>query len=124
MPTRRPKKRPEIVRLFAAKLRELRQSRGMTQGELARRADVSPTYVSEMENAVSSPGIDLVGRLAKALGVAPAELLPVAGEDPLPVLREQASRMLNTLLADGDQETFLKLNPLLALFVEELARRG
>lgn len=66
------------MRLFAERLRELRRSRGMTQAELARRADVSVTHLSELENADIAPGIDLVDRLARALGAAPAELLPSA----------------------------------------------
>ena len=124
MPTRPTKKRPDIVRLFATKLKELRASRGMTQAELAQKADVSATYISEMEHGDTTPGIDLIARLAGALGVAPSELLPPKGADPLPVLRKQAKEMLEKLLRDGDVEAFLKLNPILALLVEDLARRG
>ena len=68
MRKRRTKKRAEIVRLFAEKLREVRQSRGLTQAELAERAEVSPTHLSELENCEVAPGIDLVDRLAQALG--------------------------------------------------------
>jgi transcriptional regulator with XRE-family HTH domain len=124
MPNRRAKRRAEIVRLFAQRLRELRQSRGMTQAELARRAVVSPTHLSELENADRAPGIDLVDRLARALGTSAADLLPGPGEaDPLPVLREQAARMLDTLLEKGDREAFLRLNPFLALLVEAATKR-
>lgn len=125
MPNRRAKKRAAIVRLFAERLREVRQSRGMTQAELARRADVSPTHLSELENADIAPGIDLVDRLARALGTSVADLLPPSAEpDSLPVLKEQAARLLDTLLEKGSRETFLKLNPLLALLVEAAAKRG
>lgn len=123
MPTR-SKKRPEIVRQFAAKLKELRASRGMTQADLAQKADIAPTYVSELENADSTPGLDLIGRLAGALGVDPAELLPAKGADPLPALKEQARKLVEKLMTSGDKETFLKLNPLLALLAEERSRRG
>lgn len=124
MPSRRAKKRTEIVRLFADRLREVRQSCGMTQAELARRADVSPTHISELENADIAPGIDLVDRLARALGTNVADLLPAAVDgDPLPVLKEQASRLLDALLEKGDRETFLKLNPILALLVEAAGKR-
>src|SRR5579871_4415325 len=78
MAKRRAKKREEIVRLFAERLRELRLSRGMTQAELARRAGVSVTYVSQLESADTAPGIDLVARVAKALGITTTELLPRA----------------------------------------------
>ncbi|WP_439628565.1 helix-turn-helix domain-containing protein [Gemmata sp.] len=99
-------------------------TRGMTQADLAQKADISPTYVSELENADSTPGIDLIDRLARALGVEAAELLPVKGIDPLPALKEQAGDLFGKLLASGDKETFLKMNPLPALLVEERSRRG
>lgn len=95
----------------------------MTQAELARRADVSVTHLSELENAEIAPGIDLVDRLARALGAAPADLLPAASPEPLPVLREQAERLFGTLLERGDRETFLRLNPFLALLVEAAGKR-
>src|SRR5262245_24748467 len=124
MPSRRAKKRAEVVRLFAERLRELRRSRGMTQAELARRAEVSVTHLSELENADIAPGIDLVDRLAQALGAAVADLVPaVRPAEPLPVLREQAERLFSALRENGDRETFLRLNPLLALFVESAGKR-
>jgi transcriptional regulator with XRE-family HTH domain len=124
MPSRRAKKRAEVVRLFAERLRELRLSRGMTQAELARRADVSVTHLSELENGEIAPGIDLVDRLARALGAAAADLLPAAAPpEPLPVLRAQAERLFGALLERGDRETFLRLNPFLALLVEAAGKR-
>jgi transcriptional regulator with XRE-family HTH domain len=102
MPNRRAKKRAEVVRLFAERLRELRRSRGMAQAELARRADVSVTHLPELENADIAPGIDLVDRLARALGAAPAHLLPPAAPaEALPILREQAERLFATLPEKG-----------------------
>ncbi len=124
MPSRRAKKRAEVVRLFADRLRELRLSRGMTQAELARRAEVSVTHLSELENAEIAPGIDLVDRLARALGAAPADLLPSAvTPETLAVLREQAERLFGTLLEKGDREAFLRLNPFLAMLVEAASKR-
>jgi transcriptional regulator with XRE-family HTH domain len=124
MPSRRAKKRAEVVRLFAERLRELRRSQGITQAELARRAEVSVTHLSELENAEIAPGIDLVDRLARALGASVADLLPSAAPaEPLQVLREQAERLFATLMKNGDRETFLRLNPFLALLVEAAAKR-
>jgi transcriptional regulator with XRE-family HTH domain len=114
----------EIMRLFAERLREVRQACGMAQAELARRADLTMTYVSRLESARVAPGIDLVGRLARALGVGIAALLPDAADaDPLPVLKDQARQLLETLLEQGDRETFVKLNPFLALLVEATSKR-
>jgi transcriptional regulator with XRE-family HTH domain len=67
----------DIVRLFAARLRELRLSRGMTQQQLARQAQVSNTYIGRLEGEEAAPGIDLVARLAAALGCTVHDLLPL-----------------------------------------------
>ena len=115
----------EVVRLFAVRLREVRLSRGMTQAELARQANVTPTYVSRLESGGAAPGIDLLDRLARALGTSLTGLLPDAPPaDDLPVLKEQAKRLLDALFSQGDRETFLRLNPFLALLLEAAVKRG
>jgi transcriptional regulator with XRE-family HTH domain len=113
-----------IVLRFGARLRELRNSRGMTQAELATKAHVTASYVWRLESGGAAPGIDLVDRLAVALGTTAAELLP-ASEPPdnLPVLREQARKLFETLFIEGDRETFLLLNPLMARLLESPTRR-
>jgi hypothetical protein len=47
-----------------------------------------------------------------------------APPDDLPVLKEQAKRMVDALFRDGDRETFLRLNPFLALLAEASSKRG
>jgi len=56
----------EIVRRFGNRLREVRLSMGMTQAELARRADVSVAYVGRLERGRAAPGIDLLARRRSA----------------------------------------------------------
>ena len=113
----------EIVKLFAAKLRELRHSRGMTQAELARQAQVTTSYVGKLESGSSAPGIDLVDRLATALGTSVTDLLPTtASTDTQAVLKDQARRLFEALLGAADRETLLMLNPLLARLNESMNR--
>ncbi len=113
----------EIVRLFAARLRVVRLSRGLTQTELANRAVVTPTYIGKLEAARVAPGIDLVDRLAKALGTTIADLLPeTAPTDSLPVLREQAAKLTETL-KEADRETLTMIVPLLNRLLESPTRR-
>jgi len=70
----------------------------MTQAELARQAQVTATYISHLESAGAAPGIDLLARLAAALGTTATDLLPSSeAPDPLPVLKEQAKRLLEAL---------------------------
>src|SRR5581483_8141416 len=74
---KRPQKRQdEIVGRFAARLREVRLARGMTQAELAAVAKVTETYITRLEAGRAAPGIDLVNRLAKGLSTTVADLLP------------------------------------------------
>jgi transcriptional regulator with XRE-family HTH domain len=65
----------EIRETLALNLRKLRQARGMSQEELAHRAEIDRTYVSALERSVYAAGIDVLDRLARALGVEAADLL-------------------------------------------------
>ncbi len=113
-----------IVERFAVRLRELRTSRGMTQAELARRARVTTSYVGRLEGAGASPGIDLVQRLAAALGATPHDLLPLAETpDTETVLRERARSAFDRLVGAADRETLLMTVPLLAKLAENAERR-
>jgi transcriptional regulator with XRE-family HTH domain len=47
----------------------------MSQEQLAERADTHWTYVSGIERGRHNPGLNMIGRLAKALHVSPSELL-------------------------------------------------
>jgi transcriptional regulator with XRE-family HTH domain len=116
MAKNRPKKRhDEIVTRFAARLRELRAGLGMTQAELAKKAKVTETYIGRLEAGRSAPGVDLVGRLAEALGTTIADLLPADDPpDTTEVLRTQARRLADALIPTADRETLRVLVPLLA----------
>ena len=58
------------VASLGERLRTLRVRRGMTQGELARRVNVSQAYLSNIENGRSaSPSIQIVVAIAQVLGV-------------------------------------------------------
>lgn len=65
----------EIRDILAHNLKRLRTDRGMSQEDLADRADIDRTYISSLERSVYAAGVDVVDRLAKALGVTAAELL-------------------------------------------------
>lgn len=67
----------DIRDVLASNLRRLRKAAGLSQEELAHRAQVDRTYVSALERSVYAAGIDVVDRLAKELGVEAADLLRV-----------------------------------------------
>ena len=61
--------------VFAANLRRLRNAKGLTQDDLAYEAKVSRSYLSQIEKGAFFASLKIVGRLAEALDVEPAELL-------------------------------------------------
>lgn len=61
--------------MFALNLRRHRHAAGLSQEELAHRADIDRTYVSSLERCIYAPGIDVVDRLARVLGIEAADLL-------------------------------------------------
>ncbi len=57
------------------KLKEIRIQKGLTIRELANKANVAYSYISELENLnKSNPSKETMDKLAKALGVTVAEL--------------------------------------------------
>ena len=60
---------------FAGNLRRFRAEKGISQEELAHRADLDRTYISSLERQIYAASIDVVERLAKVLGVRPSDLL-------------------------------------------------
>lgn len=65
----------EIREVLAKNLRTLRQARRMSQETLAHEAEIDRTYISSIERGVYATSIDVLDRLAKALGVEASELL-------------------------------------------------
>ena len=53
----------------------MRRDRGLSQEELAHRANIDRTYVSALERSIYSATIDVVDKLAQVLGVEASELL-------------------------------------------------
>ncbi|MBO3086602.1 helix-turn-helix domain-containing protein [Cellulomonas fengjieae] len=60
---------------LSQRMRDARDKAGLSQGELARRAAVHPTYISHVENGRRGLGHEALARVAEALGVTSAYLL-------------------------------------------------
>lgn len=61
--------------IFGGVIKKHRQRLGISQEELAHRADVDRTFVSRLERGVRQPTITTLIQLAKALEVTAAELV-------------------------------------------------
>ncbi|HEX8170997.1 MAG TPA: helix-turn-helix transcriptional regulator [Thermoanaerobaculia bacterium] len=62
-----------VGELFGQTLRKLREEAGLTQEEVADRADIHWTYLSQVEGGKRNLGLENIVYLAKAIGVAPSE---------------------------------------------------
>jgi DNA-binding XRE family transcriptional regulator len=58
-----------LIEFTPETLRMLRLHRGYTQARLARQANISSDYLSELERERSQPSLELMGRLGQALEV-------------------------------------------------------
>jgi transcriptional regulator with XRE-family HTH domain len=65
----------EVVKI-GTQLRAARERALLTQAELGARAGVQPLTISRIETDKVEPRYSTIRRIAKALGVDPAELLP------------------------------------------------
>jgi transcriptional regulator with XRE-family HTH domain len=66
-----------VEAIFANRLADTRQARGLTPDELARHAELEPSLYATIEAGAALPSQAEVRRLAAVLGVQPADLYPV-----------------------------------------------
>ena len=69
----------DIRKQVGVNLQRLRREKGWSQEALAFESGLHRTYVSGIERGVRNPTLLILEKLAKTLGVAPAELLARPG---------------------------------------------
>lgn len=65
----------DLREVFARNLRRLRNGKGISQDELAYEAEVSRSYLSQLEKGKFYASLRVIERFALALDVAPKEFL-------------------------------------------------
>ncbi|MHA0336731.1 helix-turn-helix domain-containing protein [Sphingomonas aquatilis] len=71
----------DIREVLAGNLKRYRKAAGLSQEELAHRAEIDRTYISSLERCIYAAGIDVVDRLARELGIEAADLLMRSNRD-------------------------------------------
>lgn len=66
----------KIMVAFGRNLKRARMEKGLSLRELAHEADMSHFNIHEIEKGIVNPSMVTVVKLARALGVTPASLLP------------------------------------------------
>tara|TARA_R110000787_G_scaffold174304_5_gene286916 strand:- start:419 stop:628 length:210 start_codon:yes stop_codon:yes gene_type:complete len=63
----------KLRRIVARNLKHLRQEKGMSQEELADRAEINRNYVGMVERSENAATVDMLEKLADALGAKPID---------------------------------------------------
>ncbi|MFI6511567.1 helix-turn-helix domain-containing protein [Streptosporangium sp. NPDC050855] len=79
-PTSSPAREPLWRHVLGERLRGLRHERGEKLSETARRAGVSPQYLSEIERGVKEPSSEMIAAVAGALDVTLVDLTLAVAE--------------------------------------------
>lgn len=69
--------REQVAKAFGLALRAAREKAGLSQEELGYRSLVDRTFISRTESGTRQPALTTVFRFAKALGVAPSDLVAI-----------------------------------------------
>ncbi|WP_292022149.1 MULTISPECIES: helix-turn-helix domain-containing protein [unclassified Brevundimonas] len=65
----------DVVAQLGKNVRRLRTDAGLSQEELAFRAQMKRGYLSDLERGTRNPSVRALGRIAEALAVPPSRLL-------------------------------------------------
>lgn len=71
----------ELQALFGSRIRSIRESANLSRETVAERAKISANYLGEIERGEKRPKLDMIGRIANALEVAPAVLFDYDAEE-------------------------------------------
>jgi transcriptional regulator with XRE-family HTH domain len=67
---------------FGAFIRQKREAKGLSLREMARKIQVSPTFLSKVETENWKPGEEKLQRIAEVIGCEPDDLFALAGRVP------------------------------------------
>ncbi len=103
---------------IAKRLRELREAKGLSQGDIERRSGLLRSYISRVEGGYTAPSLATLEKFASALGIEPYQLLfQGKGRATNPKVPEQvgASKSVKRLvklfegMSSSDRKLFLTL---------------
>lgn len=82
---------------LGARVKQLRQSRRLTQEQVAERSGLSHKFIGEIERGLGNPTLTTLASMADALGVGLVDLLSLEAERPARLSARQASQVREAL---------------------------
>ncbi|CEP66453.1 Cro/C1-type helix-turn-helix domain [Moorella glycerini] len=95
------------MRVCGKRIRELREERGYSLQDLASKAEVSVSYLSEIERGAKKPSLKTLEKIARALNFPREQLVEAGSErgialgDRVRLLREKRGKSLSTLAEEA-----------------------
>lgn len=86
--------------LIGLRIKDLRKYKGLSQEELAERAETSANYLSRMERGTENPTLDMLIKISDALKIEMWEMFDFGHEVNIKELRET----MNRFLKESDEE--------------------
>jgi transcriptional regulator with XRE-family HTH domain len=85
---------------FGYRLRELRESKSLTQTQTAKRLNLSKTTISGYENNIKTPSLETLTKMAVFYGVSTDYILGLENRRMIPIdgLTESQEEIMNKLL--------------------------
>lgn len=91
----------DVGQLVGARVRALRKRRKLSIEALAARAELDPSYVSNVERGVQNPSLATIAQLAIALGVDLPEIVDVGPRQDESALRKKLAARIQKM--SGEQ---------------------
>ena len=93
---------PDELRLLGRGIKQLRRKHRLTQQELAKRCNIHYQFLGGIERGTENPTLDVLGRIARALGVSLPELFSYTPDEVTPA--QIRKRLIEAIRRCSDAE--------------------
>lgn len=94
----------DVLEKLGERIRKLRSDKNMSQEELAFLCGTNPAHIGRIERAINNTSLEVVNRIASALGITVSELLDFEHEPVLPIEDENILRVIAMMKAMPEEE--------------------
>ncbi len=96
----------DLQGVFGDHLKSLRKSKGLTQEKLAELCGISVQYLGDVERGKANATINVLGKIAQALGISVAELFDTA---EFQLSTEDLRKLMSDYISKADNNTLRQL---------------
>lgn len=112
------KKKRAICRLVGERLRAIRKQKGLTQAEVAEKANLNDKYYSEVERGIRNITLVNLQKIARSLGVPLADIFSFSVERQSSPEAQEAAALLMHLFSNTTDAQKRALNNILKKIAE------